>query len=81
MKFPDITPALYVSVCGITLNNLKKKKTSKHPETYCRGPTVTLLSSFDEAIATFRRIEQLQDETKKTTTNYINQDQRPYEGP
>lgn len=82
MKFPDITIVLYVSVSGpgMTLNNLKKKK-SKHPETYCGGPTITLLSGFNEAIATLRRIKKLWDETKKGTKICTNQDQRPYKKP
>lgn len=65
MKFLGIILALHVSVCepGITPNNLKKS--SQHPETYCRGPTVTLLSSFNEAIATLRRIKKLWNENQK----------------
>lgn len=38
----------------ISPNNLKKS--SKLSKTYCRGPAVTLLASFNEAIATLRRI-------------------------
>lgn len=65
IKFPGITLVLNVSVCGpgMTLNNLKKS--SKFPKTYCRGPTVTLLSTLNEAIATLRRIKKLWDENQK----------------
>ena len=37
-------------------------------DTFCWGPTVTLLSSFNEAIATLRRIEKLRRFVEKAGT-------------
>lgn len=42
-----------------------KTKSSEHSEAYGRGPAVTFLSSFNEAITTLRRIQKLWDENQK----------------
>lgn len=81
LEFLGLTLALYVSVHGPGTTPNSLKQSAKHPKTYCWGPTVTLLSSFNEAIATLRRIEKLWDKNQsieKSNTKGLMRDHECY---